>query len=334
MNSLLDNIDDFKVHIGLNESVTAADFAKMQPDVLLAEDDYLRPALGAAFYDDLIDPATQLTSAEADRLRQLLRSSLANLSMVGYLDMGQVQISGAGVQIISTDREKTAFQWQVNNLKTSFSRKGWNGLEKALAYLEDHAADFPAWASSATAKHLRGFFITSAATFSEHYNISTARLTFQALGSLLRKTERFRLEPVLSTDYFDELKQQLRDGTLTADNSMLLDDYVRPALAHLVMAQAIGELGFALNGNALELNVYRPDDANGKESDPGLTQLLDMKAEQALDDGERFLRRLTKYLNTTASDTRFATYFHSDAYAPPVVVNYLTATTAPLFGGF
>ncbi len=150
MNSLLDTIDAFKEHIGLNESVSANDFVKMQPDVLLAEDDYLRPALGAAFYDDLIDPSTTLTSAEADRLRALLRSALANLSMVGYLDMGQVQISGAGVQIISTDNQKTAFQWQVNNLKTSFSRKGWNGLEKALAYLEAHATDFPAWASSSS----------------------------------------------------------------------------------------------------------------------------------------------------------------------------------------
>jgi len=334
MNTLIDNIAGLKEHIGFNESVNEDDFTKIQPDVLLAEDDYLRPALGAAFYDDLIDPTTQLTSAEADRLRYLLRSSLANLSMVGYLDIAQVHINGQGVQIVSTDNEKTAFQWQVNNLKTSFSRKGWNGLEKALAYLEDHATDFPDWAASATAKAARGYFITSATVFSEHYNISNARLTFQALASLLRKTERFRLEPVLGTDFFDELKQQLRDDTLTAENEKLLDDYVRPALAHLVMAQAIGELGFALNGNALELNVYRPDDSNSKESDPGLTQLLDLKAGQALDDGEHYLRKLTKYLNLTASATRFATYFTSDAYRPPVVIDYLNPLTAPVFGAF
>jgi hypothetical protein len=130
------------------------------------------------------------------------------------------------------------------------------------------------------------------------------------------------------------LKQQLGDGTVTAENEKLLDDYVRPALAHLVMAQAMGELGFALNGNALELNVYRPDDSNGKESDPGLTQLLELKASQALDDGEHYLRQLTKYLTLTASATRYATYFNSDAYRPPVVIDYLTATTAPIWGGF
>jgi hypothetical protein len=328
---LIADIEQFKTHVALNKSADEEYFALLQPDLLLAEDDYLRPALGADFYDELLAAPASLTT---DRLRTLLASALANLTMVSYLDMGQVQISGAGVQIISTDREKTAFQWQVNNLKTNWSRKGNNGLEKALAYLEAHDADFPTWATSDTAKRTRGYFITSASTFSEHYNISNARLTFLALASLVRKTERFRLEPVLGTEYFDELKQQLRDDTLSVENSTLLDDYVRPALAHLVMAQAIGELGFALNGNALELNVYRPDDANSKESDPGLTQLLELKADQAMEDGEHYLRKLTKHLNATASATRYATYFTSDAYRPPVVVNYLTDTTAPILGAF
>lgn len=329
--TLIATIDDFRQHVALNASAGEEYFTQLQPDLLLAEDDYLRPALGADFYDELLDaPASEA----ADRLRQLLASSLANLTMVSYVDFAQVQISGSGVQIISTEREKTAFQWQINNLKTNYSRKGNNGLEKALAYLEAHAEAFPAWAASDVAKTTRGYFITSATTFSEFYNISNARLTFQALGSLLRKTERFRLEPVLGTDYFDELKQQLRDGAVTAENEKLLDDYVRPALAHLVMAQAIGELGFALNGNALELNVYRPDDANSKESDPGLTQLLELKADQALDDGEHFLRKLTKHLNSTASETRYATYFNSDAYAPPVVVDYLNVVSAPILGAF
>lgn len=331
MLTLIATIDDFRQHVALNKSADEDYFAQLQPDLLLAEDDYLRPALGAEFYDELLAAPA---SAATDRLRQLLASALANLTMVSYVDFAQVQISGSGVQIISTEREKTAFQWQINALKASYSRKGNNGLEKALAYLESHADDFPTWATSDTAKAARGQFITSASAFSESYNISNARLTFLALGSLLRKTERFRLEPALGTDFYDELKLQLRDGDLSAENEKLLDDYLRPALAHLVMAQAIGELGFALNGSALELNVYRPDDSNGKESDPGLTQLLDMKADQALDDGERYLRQLAKHLNGTASATRYATYFNSDAYRPPVVIDYLNAVSAPVFGAF
>jgi hypothetical protein len=328
---LISTIDEFKAHVALNASTDSDYFALLQPDLLLAEHDYLRPALGTEFFDELLDTL----SDEASELRRLLSFSLANLTMVSFLDVAQVQISGSGVQIISTDREKTAFPWQINNLKTNLGRKGFNGLEKALGYLEQHAADFPTWASSETAQRTRAHFLATASQFSTYYNISNARLTFQALASLLHKTESFQLQPALGTDFYDELKQQLRDKALTAENTQLVEDYLRPALAHLTMAQAIGELGFSLNGPALELQVYRPDDSNSKESDPGLTQLLDLKAGQALHDGERYLRRLVALLNTTASATRYATYFNSPAYAPPPVPNYhTTAASAPIFGTF
>ena len=330
---LIPTIEVFRQHVAFNESTDADFFARLLPDLLLAEEDYLRPTIGADFYDAFV--GGEGVGEAADRLRYLLQSALANLTMVSFLDVAQVQLSGAGVQIVSTEREKTAFQWQVNNLKASFSRKGFNGLEKVLAHLESHADDFPDWASSAVAKRTRGQFLESATAFSEYYNISNARLTYQALGSLLRKTETFSLEPALGSDFYDELKQQLADDSLPAENRRLIARYVRPALAHLTMAQAIGELGFSLNGQALELNVYRPDDSNSKEADPGLSQLLQMKQDQALHDGERFLRRLVTHLNATASADRYPTYFASPAYAVPQDPDYfVNSLSAPVFGTF
>jgi len=329
--ALISTIDEFRAHVALNASADDNYFALLQPDLLLAEYDYLRPALGSDFFDELLGA----TADEATELRRLLAFALANLTMVSFLDVAQVQISGSGVQIISTDREKTAFQWQINALKANLSRKGFNGLEKALGYLEQHAAAFPTWASSDTAQRARGQFLASASEFSAYYNISNARLTFQALASLLPKTESFRLHPALGEEFFDELKQQLRMAALTPENEQLVTDYLRPALAHLTMAQAIGELGFSLNGQNLELNVFRFDDSNSKEADPGLTQLLDLKTGQALHDGERYLRRLVAHLNATASATRYATFFNSPTYAPPVAPGYhTTATTDAIFGTF
>jgi hypothetical protein len=325
--ALLDSIDDFRQHVALSASTDDDYFQQLQGDLLLAEEDYLRPAIGEA-YEAVRDSAT-------GRLRTLLQAALANLTMLSYLDVAQVQISGAGVQIISTEREKTAFPWQIDNLKASYAKKGFNGLEKVLGYLEENADTFPTWRDSATAQATRSHFLSSAAAFSQYYNISNARLTFQALASLLRKTEDFRLLPALGPEYSEELHQQLVKDELTPENAKLLSDYVRPALAHLAMAQAIGELGFSLNGQNLELNVYRPDDSNSKEADPGLTQLLDMKAHQALEDGERYLRRMVSHLNATASETRYPTYFSGSAYEKPAVPNYfVNDLNAKIFGTF
>ncbi len=336
MNSLITTIEQFRQHVRLNASTNDQDyFLSLQADVLLAEEDYLRPLLGDTFYDGLLETAAAAGDTVQERLRYLLESALANLAMVGFLDVAQVQISGNGVQIISTDREKTAFQWQINDLKVTFSRKGFNGLEKVLAFLDAHAAEFPTWASSPAAAKTREYFLSTAEEFSDHYNITNTRQTYLALLPLIRKQESFALKPVLGPAYYTELKEQQAAGTLSPENKAIVEEYLRPALAHVVMGTAIGEMGFALNGANFELNVFRPDSANSKEADPGLQALLDMKGHQALADGERFLRRLRKHLNTEASAEKYATYFSSDAYdAPASETGYIhNDASAPVFIG-
>jgi hypothetical protein len=253
--------------------------------------------------------------------------------MVESIDALQVQISGSGVQIISDTNVKTAFPWQIDALKLMYARKGYGALDKVLAFLEANGTDFPTWAGSPAAVKTREYFLSSADEFTEHYNISHSRQTYLALLPIIRKMERFALVPVLGQEYFAELKAEQAAGTLSPENAAVVADYLRPALAHLVIGTSIGEMGFALNGAALELNVYRPDTSNSKESDPGLQKLLDMKEEQALSDGERFLRQLRKQLNAQASATKYATYFASSAYDAPVsALAYTTASNAPVYG--
>jgi hypothetical protein len=333
MATLFTTIGDFRAHVGLAESFDTLD--PLQADILLAEADHLQPLLGD-FYNTFLALAEADYTARQRQLLYLLRSAGANLSMVSWLDIGQVTISGAGVQIISDGSAKTAFQWQIKDLKASFSRKGFNALEKVLGLLDAYPNDFPDWADSAAAVRSQELLVPSAAAFSEHVNISFSRLTYQELMPTLRKVETFALEPIIGFDFFFELKLQQARGTTTNDNRQLLERYIRPALANLTIAQAVAELGFSLNGTAFELNVYRADDANSKEADPAVAQLLELKRSAALDDGERYLRRLRTYLNANASEERYATYFLSDAYDAPGADagTFTTATTAPIYGAF
>ena len=318
MVSLITTIEDFRRYVALNASTEDQDFLNLlQADMLLVEYDQLRPLLGDAFFEGLTETVAAAGDAVQQRLRYLLSQALANLTMVEGIDALQVQISGTGIQIYSDANVKTAFQWQIDALKLMHCRKGYGALDKALAFLEAHPVDFPTWAGSPAAVKAREYFISSADQFTEHYHISHSRQTYVALLPLIRKMERFALVPVLGQPYFDELKTEQASGTLSSENAAIVADYLRPALAHLVMGAAIGEMGFALNGANFELNVFRPDNSNSKEADPGLQKLLDMKGDQALSDGERFLRQLRTYLNTQASADRYATYFASSAYDAP-----------------
>ncbi|GAB3233066.1 hypothetical protein GCM10027346_20760 [Hymenobacter seoulensis] len=328
--SLITSLDQFREHVTVDR--TGFSLSSIMPDMRLVEQERIKPLIGAALYyqlDGKVKVGSELTEAEADVLA-LLRRSISYLAMVGYLPLSQVHISDLGVSVFTTADQKQPYQWQINQLRSNFQGKGYNALEQALNLLDEHldAPEFEAWATSAAATASHKFFINTATQFSEHYNIGNSRLTYLALLPTLRKMERFSLELVLGTKYFLELKEQIMDRDLSAENLQVLDLFVRPALAHLVIAKAVPEIGLGLNGDAIELNVYRLDDANQKEADASLDNLLTLKVQQAMSDGNVYLERMKRFLNTHASETKYATYFASSAYQSPNAPR-ATVKTAP-----
>jgi hypothetical protein len=337
--NLIRTIDQFCAHVRV--STSGSSLENLAPDLRLAEREHLRPVLGPALHNELsalsdeqVQAALDDSTSATGGLLRLVHEALANLGLLEYLPLNQLEINDGGVFLLSGG--KSPFQWQINELKASLRRKGYNALEAVLAYLEAHVADFPAWATSAAAVQARVLLIPSAAEFTRHYDISGSRLTYQAFLPLLRKVERFQLEAVLSAEYLRELKAQLVAGTLTPDNQDVLDDYLRPALAHLVVAKAVGEVGLSFNGGAIELTIYRPDNANEREADAGLDELLKRKASQAAEDAQVYLTKLRRRLNLLASDSRYATYFTSSAYVDPQAPRptVRTAADSPTYGFF
>ncbi|MDO7877829.1 hypothetical protein Q5H93_24040 [Hymenobacter sp. ASUV-10] len=256
----------------------------------------------------------------AARLLHAVQAPLSRLGTAAGLAGHQATIDNTGVHILSTDTSKTAFPWQVNQLRDSLERQGYADLDTLVQWLEDHAGDSPelqAWASSAAGQRHRQELFTSTADFQEYENISSSRQVFLALGPVRRRLERFELARVLGLDLLQELRDQVRTRALTSDNENLLRTYVYPALAALTIGHGIPELGLRLAGDGIELSIARVDDSNAKEADAGLDQLLRQRADKALTSADRYLRHLTDYLDRTASATRFATYFHSPAYTAP-----------------
>lgn len=327
MDTLITTTEQLTEHVRANVSFSLESLA---PDLALVQDQELRPLLGDALLGDLV--AKQASNGLSDAEKALvyhLQGALANLAFVEYLPLAQVQLSDAGIHIFSDGQRKTAFEWQIRELRAGFARKGYNYLERALEALATGSA-FTAWRTSAAGAGASQHLINSARDFSDWCNIGRSRLVFNALLPTLRKVESFDVAPVLGPDFYAELRAQVQAGALTADNQRVLTMYVQPALASLTVARAVPELGLSLNGQALELNVYRFDDAqrtpaNNAQGSP-VAGLLQLKVEQALADGHRYLQLLRGYLNSQASGTRYATYFTSSTYqaagaARPLVRN-------------
>ncbi|MDX5394829.1 MAG: hypothetical protein LPK21_01400 [Hymenobacteraceae bacterium] len=304
--------------MGVNSS---SELESVLGDIMLVEDEHITKYLGQNYYEQLHERYNSETPAFTSleqRLLDHLQAAISNLAQESYLDLNQVQISSSGIRIISNDREKTAFKWQIDNLRQSFLKKGYNQLERVLAFLEDHreSLEFAAWAASPASTVFHQYFINTAAEFSAEYNIDNSRLTYLALLPILKKQERFLVEPVVGPALFEELKTQIKDRSLTEENEKLLQDFIRPALAHLVVCKAAVENSFKLTSRGLELTYGRQDDRileKGEADD----QKLNLKIKEAHQDGQAFLVKLRNYLNENASEEKFTAYFNSAIYIAP-----------------
>ena len=166
--AILRTIEQFRDQVVVNVN---SDFASFAPDVKLVESERLKPLVGPALYNQLSAMSNAELAALSGAMGELvgeLQCAAANLAMVEYLPLQQVQISSTGVHIVATGDKKTAFQWQINQLLTSFRRKGFNALERALAVLDEHidVPAFAAWATSAAGTASHKYFLNTAAQFS------------------------------------------------------------------------------------------------------------------------------------------------------------------------
>jgi hypothetical protein len=314
MSTLITTIQEFTAGVPVN---VTSDITLLLPPVATAERKHLVPLLGRAMYKELLDAyqANNLSTEQAELL-QLVQVALANLAYSSYITVAQLQLSNTGITVTSDPNNRTAFQWQINDLRAQLTETGYAALDEVLDYLEEHKTDFPTWAQSDAYTYNKGLLLNNAADFSRYYNIGGSRRTFLALVAIIGREEVFALEPVLSPAFCAALRTEIQTGTVSAATQDVLR-LLHPALANLTMSQAIGELSFSLNGGALELQVYRADNSNGKESDPGLTELLSLKRSQALDNGREYLRKLVTFLNAKASATLYPDYFTSDRYVAP-----------------
>ena len=304
--SLLNTLAELKLYVSIDTTQGIPPAIEMA--MREVEDTTIALVLGPALYAWLqaqYDAPDFSPTADtlAGELLRLVQRPIARLGTAAGLPEHQVSIDGTGIHIMTTETSKTAFPWQVNQLRNKLEGRGQSDLDTLVQWLEDNyqsSAELQAWAASEAGRRHRRELFTSTAAFQEYENIGDSRAVFQRLGPVRRRQEAFELGRVLGAAFLQELREQVRDRALTSDNQNLLRTYVLPALAALTVGHATSEMGLKFTGDGIELMVARTDDSNAKEADAGLDQLLANKTHEALATGARYLSQLTSYLDRTA----------------------------------
>jgi hypothetical protein len=253
------DIEDFKKYVPVNAGF---DFNIMSIYLRDVDRTEIKPKLGATFLTALqtdfnaIQGTFEESSIAAPRkaLIDLLRSFSANMALVKWLPIGQVTISQAGVQIVSSESNKTAFEWQLDKIEKECTQRAIGALEEALDYLSDNIenASFSDYKASNEYKALNSLFVNSARDFRQYCSMFDASYSnIKKLTSAIRKVEDFEIKALLLPDYFNELKTTLKNGDALGTNAQNIVDLLKPAIVNLAIARGISELSLTVNSNGL-----------------------------------------------------------------------------------
>jgi hypothetical protein len=257
-------------------------FESIRRFLIEAEWEHLVPLLGRKQYEILVRAYTegQLQAHEKELLDKC-RYAVSSFAYQKYLPWGQVQINSAGIQIVSNENMKTAFQWQIEDLQGSALRSGHAALEQVILYLQAEARLFPHWLQSEAYEELHRHFITNATEFSRYAGQSFDRYAFVQMRHLLAEAER-RLRKVTGSKLFEELRRQHQKNNLGKHQLRLLD-FVRPALVHFTVARSINTLSLRLSEQGITVADGKMTNAryNRVSASPQKLQILQEQAEQA-----------------------------------------------------
>jgi hypothetical protein len=272
------------------------------------------PLLGKEQYDAL-HAAYRANNMDAKlkALLPLVQYPLANYAALRFLPWAQVNFSDSGVHITTSNESKTAFEWQINMLRTECLESAFNGMELLLAFLEDHKEDYEEWRTSSAYTISKECFINSAKDFSEYYGIGGSRRTFAALRPIMKRIEKTYIQKTICIPLYEELKQQIKDDELNDENSLLLG-YIGPALASLTIRDAIAKLPVMITADGLQV-LSSSSTTLAQIKVPTPDGQLEKLRRQAEAEGEQYLGELRQFLYDNIED--YPAFLNSPCYVDP-----------------
>jgi len=314
---LFKTIDEIKGFLPVNVSSTVEN---VLPFVNQAELAYIIPVLGQDQYDDLNDEYNAETpnlSDDQEDLLEKIRAPLANFAYMLAIPSLQLHISDAGIRIANTDQFKTAFPWQIEDLKNSFMDAGYAGIEVLLAFLEKNKTTYTDWASSTAYTIFKDLFIVSTDEFNKWFNIGYSRRTFVALRPIIQRMQDFKIKPITCSVLYAEIKTAINTGGTLDSKIRALLDFIQPAIAHASIARGISELAIRQTNNGLQVyggslihlaNVPQPAPDN---------HLANIQ-KQAQENADAYLKGLKKYLDDHVD--HYPSYADSSCYTDPTTI--------------
>ena len=279
-------------------------FASLKSSIRAAEKDILIPVIGLSFYLDLDSKYTAGTlSVKEKALIDVIQAALAAHAIYLYVPKSEVNITDGGVRRNETDTSKTAFQYQVTNLRAALLGESEKAVEYLITFLELKKADYPVWTSTAEFKRYRSLFIKTGSELNEFYGTASPGRNYMAMRSVMEDIEQQVIKKMLGDNQFKVLKakDQLNDPVWSDYENMLMYR-LKKCIANLTIAAAIGKLAVRIDDYGITVTSAFISTSNDQVSKRGAAadNQISQLAREAKAAGETWLNDAVDYLRKNA----------------------------------
>ena len=313
---LFKTIEEIRTYLpGVNVSF---EFADILPLINIVEKEFIIPILSELEYEDLVadyTPEVHTMSPSQEELLIPCQKAIAYLSYLKWIPMGNLQVGSGGFTVPNNDKMAPASQWRVEDFKEQMAFEGYNGLQDILIYLWSAAAGtFVLWEASEERTNYRNTIILSAKEFQNHCDIKNSFELFLKLRNWQEFVEVHHIKSICGEELLAEIKEEILNDDVSANNQVLLDRFIYKAVAHLSAAEACGELVVEFSTLGL-IERSTGDRDNIKVFKPGSDSRNSLYMQNRLRTGQVYLEDLRLFLKNNP-DT-YPLYTASDAFEDP-----------------
>lgn len=271
---------------------------------------YLLDWLGEEQYNDLADNFNSLDEKQTKLLTYVQRV-MANFVVLYYLDIA-ISIGNSGASRVESENQKTPYKYQMTAAQERCTKSGWNAIETMLKFLHKNKNDYPKWKDSEAMKRSRSILINTYAEFRAAYHVVNGRWVFEGLRAVMDDIELLAIKPTIGTAYYNSLKSEILDDTLSDANKKALK-FIQKAVAYLTIEQAIAQKIGVIRNNTFVFTESTGDDAMQQ-----ITKVVGSMSKKlnAHTMGNRYLTYVKQFLIENLSDyPDFATHHNAKVEA-------------------
>ena len=122
-----------------------------------------------------------------------------------------------------------------------------------------------------------------------------------AIRYIMKRIEDFMVQDITGKELFKTLKTQLRSGSLSDANKLLLDDYICPGVALITIGKGVWERALDISDNGVTVAMRGSSENNELRQTAPMNKQQKM-ADQLITDGSEYLSRLGTFLSENPDD--------------------------------